>query len=237
MSQRRTFLHSFSLLTRTWSIWIWALFTASSTTAVDSFYSEVHSFHSNKPQQGRSCHRDHWQQSNQNLLCSPSILWVWYLKSNSSCCSSRHIIVCSMHCVAKRVKRVNDCVNFKQNTSSTPDQLHLHVTPETRHFSFKVLLAVCLHDLWLNAQVLDLRHMTNTGVGVSTDITASVSQETEWNMLRYQSKHLNCPVESLSVPFPTHWDFWKYRTGNPLLNNAREVDGTEMLKTYKKKKW
>lgn len=154
MSQRRTFLHSFSLLTRTWSIWIWALFTASSTTAVDSFYSEVHSFHSNKPQQGRSCHRDHWQQSNQNLLCSPSILWVWYLKSNSSCCSSRHIIVCSMHCVAKRVKRwttasTSNRTQVQLPTSCTCTSLLRHAIFRSRScWLFVSMICGSTHKCW-----------------------------------------------------------------------------------------
>ena len=33
---------------------------------------------------------------------APSILWVWYLKSNSSCCSSKHFTVWSITCQSHR---------------------------------------------------------------------------------------------------------------------------------------
>ena len=44
--------------------------------------------------------------------CLPSILWVWYLKSNSSCCSSRHNIACSTHYIPKVQREEKDKLNI-----------------------------------------------------------------------------------------------------------------------------
>lgn len=55
--------------------------------------------------------------------------------------------------------------NIKQHN------LHLHFIPEARHFTYKVLLAACLHGFLLYMQQLDLWRSKRVG-GASIDIVS-----------------------------------------------------------------
>lgn len=162
-----------------WKVFSCSLFTASSVTAAPNFHSGITVSIWDRPKQQKttvSCDSSHfyyslpeniirWSTYNQIIWILPSMLKVWYLKSNSSCCSSRHIIACSMHYGPKSTEKKQrmswhiqpfDMSIIKHNYINQHN-LHLHFIPEASHFTFKVLVTAYLHGFLLYLQTLDLR--------------------------------------------------------------------------------